>query len=211
MQAATNSHFEKFTIANSSHSNIQPDISFNTYSSDFMVTYFDSTDHKLPFLTNNLDLTTPNTWNIVSNGYNDSNIFTSPYPKVRMNYGQLEGMNVWSSEGLSSNRIALFDAPYSTYTSLIQEKYLPQSGSLKVYPNPSNQVISISFNIYEAEMVSIELCNLLGQPFEKITNQFYCAGNHVVQYEVSKLHSGNYMIIFVSNNYRIRKIISVIH
>jgi len=51
LHAATSSHFEKFSFTNAAHNNLQPDISFNSYNSTFMATYFDSTDRKLPFLT----------------------------------------------------------------------------------------------------------------------------------------------------------------
>ena len=116
LQAARTSHFKPLNIATSFNNELQPDICFNPYNSKFMVTYFDFTNKKLPFLTNDVNLANPNSWNVVSQGYNDNNNLVAPYPKVDLNIVQQNGMNAWISAGTGGNGIALFDAPYSTYT-----------------------------------------------------------------------------------------------
>jgi len=58
---ATNSEvFMAFTLDTTPDNKMQPDISFNLFDSTFMVTYFDSSMQKLPFITNNYNLSDPN-------------------------------------------------------------------------------------------------------------------------------------------------------
>ena len=52
LQSTLSSHFKPFSLTDSNHNCRTPDIAFNPYDFTFMVTYDDSTDKKLPFLTN---------------------------------------------------------------------------------------------------------------------------------------------------------------
>jgi len=87
LQATTTSHFRHLNIAGTSNNELQPDINFNLYNSTFMMTFFDSTEKKLPFLTNDVNLANPNSWNVNNQGYNDNSNLVAPYPKVDLNVG----------------------------------------------------------------------------------------------------------------------------
>jgi Secretion system C-terminal sorting domain len=192
LQAATTSHFSPLNIATSFNNELQPDICFNTYNSKFMVTYFDSTNKKLPFLTNDVNLANPNSWNVVSQGYNDNNNLVAPYPKVDLNIVQQDGMNAWISAGTGGNGIALFDAPYSTYTGVSENNIGTSAKLIGSYPNPCSNKIKISFELKNAGKVTINLMGIMGQPLGTVTDQIYSAGKNAVQYDVSGLPSGSY-------------------
>lgn len=201
LQAATTSHFRPLNIAATANNEIQPDISFNSYNSKFMVTYFDSTNRKLPFLTNDVNLANPNSWNVVSQGYNDNSNLVAPYPKVKVNFGQQDGINAWITEGTGGNGVAMFDAPYSTYTGVSGNSIGTSAKLIGSYPNPCHNTIKIAFELKNEGKVTINVMSIMGQPFGTVTNQTYSAGKHVVQYDVSNLPDGNYLYEFRSGDF----------
>jgi len=201
LQAATTSHFRPLNIAATANNELQPDICFNPYNSKFMVTYFDSTEKKLPFLTNDVNLTSPNSWNVVSQGYNDNSNLVAPYPKVELNFAQQDGMNAWIAEGTGGNGIALFDAPYSTYTGVSGHSTGTSAKLIGSYPNPGSRTISIAFDLKNAGKVTIDVMSIMGQLIGTITDQVYSAGKHAVQYDVSDLPNGNYLYKFRSGDF----------
>jgi hypothetical protein len=200
LQSTTTSHFRPLNIAATSNNELQPDISFNPYNSKFMVTYFDSTNKKLPFLTNDVNLANPDSWNVVSQGYNDNSNLVAPYPKVKVNSGQQDGMNAWIAEGTGGNGVAMFDAPYSTYTGISG-----QGGTtaklIGSYPNPCATTINIAFELKNAGKVTIDVMSIMGQPLGTVTNQDYSAGKHTVKYDVTGLPSGSYLYNFRSGDF----------
>jgi hypothetical protein len=201
VQATTTSHFRPLNIAATPNNELQPDICFNPYNSKFMVTYFDSTDKKLPFLTNDVNLTSPNSWNVISQGYNDNSNLVAPYPKVKVNFGLQDGMNAWISEGTGGNGIALFDAPYSTYTGVAGNSIGSSVRLYGSYPNPCNNAIKIVFGQKNAGRVTINVMGIMGQSLGTVTDQNYPAGKHVVQFDVSNLPDGNYLYKFRSGDF----------
>ena len=201
VQATTTSHFRPLNIAATPNNELQPDICFNPYNSKFMVTYFDSTDKKLPFLTNDVNLTSPNSWNVISQGYNDNSNLVAPYPKVKVNFGLQDVMNAWISEGTGGNGIALFDAPYSTYTGVAGNSIGSSVRLYGSYPNPCNNAIKIVFGQKNAGRVTINVMGIMGQSLGTVTDQNYPAGKHVVQFDVSNLPDGNYLYKFRSGDF----------
>jgi hypothetical protein len=203
VQATTTSHFKPLNIAATSNNELQPDISFNPYNSTFMMTYFDSTEKKLPFLTNNVNLANPDSWNVNSQGYNDNSNLAAPYPKVKLNFGQQDGINAWISEGTGGNGIALFDAPYSTYTGVSVHRI---GGSVKLYgsyPNPCSTTIRIAFELKNSGKVTINMIDIMGQTIGTVTDQVYSQGKHVIKYDVSALPDGNYLYRFRSGDFTV--------
>lgn len=196
LQATNHSKFKKLIISDSLHNNIQPDINFNPYDSTFMVTYFDSTTQKLPFLINNYNLINPNQWEVLSTGYNDSSNLSAPYPKVVLNMGQQQGADVWAAEGTGGHGIAMFDAQYSTYTGIAGNNKTDDSQSFRVFPNPCNSNITIYFDLQKPENVTISLYNLMGQREGIITDQYYQPGKHQLNCNITNLSPGSYLSIY---------------
>jgi hypothetical protein len=166
-----------------------------------MLTYYDETLETLPFLTNYVNLTNPDSWNIITNAYNDNINLVSPIPKVSLNYVQQAGMDAWISKGIYDNGIALFDSPYSTYTGISGNNATNDSQSFRVYPNPCNSDITISFELENTEKVTISIFNLVGQTEGIITDQNYPSGKHQLKSNITNLSPGSYICTFKSGDF----------
>jgi hypothetical protein len=90
-RAASSNHFTPFTLNLSTDSRQQPSINFNPYDSSFMVTYYDSTTNKLSFVKHNFNMNIPDSWQVLTSGYNDSTNIDAPYPKVVLNMNLQKG------------------------------------------------------------------------------------------------------------------------
>jgi hypothetical protein len=165
-----------------------------------MVTYYDSTAQKLPFLVNNYNLKNPNIWDVVSPGYNDSSNISAPYPKVEISSEMKKGADVWIAERSGGNEVAMFDAPYSTWTGVSRINNNDGSRLIATYPNPCNQKISIAFELKKTEFVTINVLSILGQYIATITDQSYTLGKNVIHYDVSNFPTGTYLYNFNSGD-----------
>jgi hypothetical protein len=67
------------------------------------------------------------------------------------------------------------------------------------YPNPFNPSTNIEFYMPQAGELSLEVFNLLGQKVATITNGFYAAGTHSMQFNASTLSSGVYVLMLRSS------------
>jgi len=201
LQSTLTSYFKPISFTNPVHENIQPDIAFNPFTSEFMATWYNATDQKLPFVTNNQNFQQPNDWTIVSAGYNDAPDLEDPHPKVRLDLSEQKGINAWRSEGTGGNGVALFDAEYSTWTGVSENNKTDGARLLKAYPNPCSSDVTICFELQKAEKVSVSLYNMIGQPEGIITDQYYSSGKHFVNYPVSNLPPGSYYYTFKAGEF----------
>jgi hypothetical protein len=201
VQATNSNNFNDFSVSSLSYNKLQPDVNFNPYNSTFMLTYFDSTEKKLPFLTNDVNLANPNSWNIISQAYNDNSNLITPYPKVKLNIGQQDGMNAWISEGVGGNGIAMFDAPYSNYTGISGNSTSALARLYGAYPNPCSNNIKIAFELKKTGKVTIHVFSIFGQLLGTVTDQAYSEGKHVVQYDVSDFPAGTYFYNFRAGDF----------
>ena len=161
-----------------------------------MVTYYNATTQKLPFHLHNFNLINPDSWQIISSGYNDNSNIASPNPKVALNFGQQEGSIVWAAESTGGNGIAMFDAPYSTYTGIFGNRLTDNSELFRIYPNPCNSVMTLEFDLSNPETVTITLYNLIGKQVGIIADQFYHDGRYLLKYDGTSLPTGSYLLSF---------------
>jgi hypothetical protein len=64
---------------------------------------------------------------------------------------------------------------------------------LKIYPNPSQNNTSLSFNIPRTGIVSVEILNVMGQVMDVLVSKQLCAGNHTLNWNVEDRPSGMYI------------------
>lgn len=70
-----------------------------------------------------------------------------------------------------------------------------------VYPNPTNNFITITYNINNNNAkVGIELYDLNGKKVDNIFNGVKNSGEHKLKYNLSRLPSGVYFVRFESDN-----------
>jgi len=166
-------------------------VNFNQFDSGFIVTYFNATSLKLPFLLNDLNMTTPNNRQVVSSGYNDSSDLTAPFPRIALNISKQQGAIAWIRDSNLGNGVAMFDAPYLITD--INDYESPISNiQLWVYPNPCSSSVNVAFDLKKAESLSGTIYNIVGKPVGILTNQLFSAGRHVLNYNIADLPQGSY-------------------
>lgn len=204
LQAATTFSFHKMDIVTSVNNEIQPNITFNHFDNRFYMTYYDSTEQKLPSSSNNYNFINPTAWTVVSAGYNDSTNLAVPFPKVIASENEKQPVYVWNAERANGNGMALFDAEYSTYTGISKEN--PQEMSLiTLYPNPCKSTLFLDLKSKKTIDISIDICDLTGQIVKKIPEYHYIPEQHQVTIDVSELPVGMYLLSLKYNDARIYK------
>ena len=69
------------------------------------------------------------------------------------------------------------------------------------YPNPFNPSTTIKYDIPQGGLVKLQVYNILGQLVKTLVNGYQSTGQHVVQFDASKLASGLYLYKLTSGNF----------
>jgi len=210
LKASSNGPFNLMNVATSVNNELYPDIAFNPYDSTFMVTYFDSTGLKLPFVVNNFNMADPNFWTVVSPGYNDNTNSSAPYPNVSLDFSKGAGCVVWNSGQTGNNGAAMFDAEYIYYTGASENRQNEFAKLFMVYPNPCSSSVTIAFELHNTERVTIILYSIVGQPLRILTDNQYEKGTHEINSDLSNLSEGIYNCFFKVGDFTSNNRISVV-
>ena len=118
-------------------------------------------------------------------GYNDQELQTRAYPKqgnsinVMINGHQVYPSLTWTGNGGRTKLKSFFSSTEAAETDNIPtDYYLGQN-----YPNPFNPGTTIEFSLPTSGNVEISIYNLLGQKVRTLTNQYFGAGNHIVEWD----------------------------
>jgi len=195
LQATTSNLFHVFNFTEPLVTNLQPNINFNPFDSTFMLTYFDSINHKLPFLINDFNMAFPNSWSHLTNGYNDSTNLTIPKPKVELNIGKHQGVCVWTADRTVSNGVSLFDSPYNIYLGIPGYKKTGTDGQFTIYPNPCRSSVTVAFQLENTEETTFRIYNLDSRSSGILINRKYLPGKYIETFDVSSLMPGVYIYI----------------
>lgn len=159
------SHFTnfwyRFDVVNTSENDLQPDVSWDITGQRFLATYYDSTNGKLPYITNTINMSTPSAWVTVNTQYNDvTNNLKAAYPRVESNYAAAgQGAFAWIAQN-GTDGVAMFDAEYNVTSVNEPETALSLNN---IYPNPASSFITIPYVNETNEMATISVYNQLGQ------------------------------------------------
>ncbi|MCX6248507.1 MAG: T9SS type A sorting domain-containing protein [Bacteroidetes bacterium] len=196
LRAASSNNFRKLNVSVTTDNEIQPYIEFNSFDNNFYVTYYDSTLQKLPMVKNQLNLTDPDSWNVISNGYNDSGNLSAPNPMIAVNPNEQNCASLWIADRENGNGVAMFDAQYSTYTDVPKISQNDIVTLFCVTPNPCSYNTSVQFELNRRENVSIEIYNKLGQSLKTIPSSTYEPGKHNMKVDISDIPPGSYYFSF---------------
>lgn len=199
--ASSSSSWTSFYIDASDDVTIQPDINFSPTNNNFLVTYFDSTTQKLPYVWQNFDMSDPSSWNLGTDAYNDSPGLTAPYPKVEINPVLSKTANVWIHDRSNGNGEALFDAKYSTNDGVQKNARNDAVTLFGARPDPCRESTCIGFKLERPENVTITLYDIYGQPEQVITDKPYNAGNYNEKADLSGLAAGSYYYTFKAGDF----------
>lgn len=98
----------------------------------------------------------------------------------------------------SSNNFYLDDINLTTVTDL-NEQY-GHALNLSVFPNPSNDQVSIAFDLLEDKNVEVTLTDVLGKTVKTISEQRLGNGNHTLNIAVDDISKGIYFVKVNVNN-----------
>jgi len=73
------------------------------------------------------------------------------------------------------------------------------------YPNPFNPSTAIKFGLPEAQFVSINIYDVLGNKLQTVVNENLQAGTYTYNFDASKYPSGIYFYSLTTNNSTITK------
>jgi len=197
LQSSNSFYFNPFTLNNPDSQNSQPNIAFNPFDSTFIITFFNSTNQRLPYLLHDYNMGNPNQWNIVTSGYNDDLNIPNPRPQVILNSQEKSGAVVWIKKNDIGRGVAMFDAFYSTYTR-IQEETSNHSRSVIAYPNPCHSSFTIEIKSELKHRITVDLYNLYGKKVIPSSNYQCISGINRIKINASQLSPGSYLCVIES-------------
>ena len=199
--AASSTNFQYTGIDTSTNYKNQPDIFFNSFDSTFMLTFYDSTNIRLPFLTKNVNLSNPGNWDVISNKYNTDNNLTAPHPEVILDYAKRSAAFTWIADRSGGSHAAMFDAQFNFPVGIREFENQENSFIYSLYPNPARTFVEVDFDLKEKENIIIKIYNPTGQLKGSLTNQSFQAGNSKLKLDVSKYLPGIYLFTIQAGNY----------
>ena len=98
--------------------------------------------------------------------------------------------NIYCPYEVPNNNIWTLDC-----SSLNNEENIPKEVNiLNTYPNPFNPILNINFLISEVANVKINIYDINGKLAQRLLNDIYNPGNHIVNWNASEFSSGTYFI-----------------
>lgn len=89
-----------------------------------------------------------------------------------------------------------YDGTFEYSEVILAEPVLPQSFMLyQNYPNPFNPLTTISFDLPGESLVSVYIYSMLGEKISTLISGSLAAGKHSIDFDASKLSSGNYVVL----------------
>lgn len=70
-----------------------------------------------------------------------------------------------------------------------------QVNKLNIYPNPTDSKLNVHFELLQKENISIFIYDINGSEILKLTEQFFDAGNHELNYNLTDLSCGIYFLV----------------
>jgi len=202
-------YWKRLDIINNSTSDMFPDITYDPGNDNFLAVYFDSTNRKLPYVINGMNLATPSTWQTINSQYNDNSNLSFPYPKVEINPVLNQVAHVWIADGSGNKGVAMFDAEY--YTGVGIENNLSINTSFNLQPNPANKFVNIQFKADGNTNVKICIYDIYGKLIKQQIAQNIQGENYNEIIDVSDLNNGIYLISIESSHNNISKRFVVSH
>jgi trimeric autotransporter adhesin len=103
-----------------------------------------------------------------------------------------------SAGGKSSLNIARWRQGISSVEN--QESVIPTVLNADVFPNPTSSSITMSFTLASAGMVTIDICDVLGNVVTSLGNEYRTEGNHTISWNSGDSAPGMYVAHLQSRN-----------
>jgi hypothetical protein len=184
-----------FPIASTSKNELQPAVSFNSWTNKFETTYLDSTDGQLPFAEKDLNLGTQSPWSFLTAQFNDQTTAVgSAQPRIVVSPLLRQAGFVWLTTNPGTGHgVAMFDGEYAGIATGISSTNQTVSNTVgNAFPNPANAMIRIPVSTEIAQPLLLEVYDLLGNSIRANELIGLSAGNQMIQLDVADLADGVY-------------------
>jgi hypothetical protein len=183
------------SIVNSGENDMFADISYDPNMNIFKAVYFDSTNIKIPYVNNDMNLTSPYLWTMIQGQINDAANITQPFPRVEINPVNNQVAHVWIADGTGVNGVAMFDAEYSSVSipTTINEK-----ANISIYPNPVRDQLNISIVSKSKDDITIKISDLTGKVIYTQISAIN-KGSNLIQINRAAIASGIYFVNIIGS------------
>ena len=86
-----------------------------------------------------------------------------------------------------------------------------ENGDLRVYTNPANSLLVVSYSLLEKNQVKISLYDITGREVGLISNEVKDKGDYKIEFDSEKLNNGIYFCKMQAGNMSMTKKIVVMH
>lgn len=193
-----------FVVASSLIKGVQLHAIYDPYNENFLMTYYDKINKKLPFCTKSL--TSPGAFApiVLQANYRDASTPSTVAVKPRVDINQFAGRVefAWNDSGAS-----MFESD-GIYVS-IDENNIESVSNLLLFPNPTTDYVNIAFNSISKQTIKLAIYDLNGRVVY-FKESDVMQGENLLNVYTKDLAQGQYVLIVSSfnNNYPIKLIIS---
>lgn len=202
-RAASNFNWARLDVSNASTYDMQPHIVFDPGNNNFLTVYYDSTNSKLPYKVNSMNLSSPSAWGTVIGQYNDlTTNLKQAWPRVDISPPLVKTVHVWNAEGTPARGVALFDAEY--LVTAFKDVYEPVITS-DIYPNPASSSFNLSLQLKNANDVTMEIYDAKGQLMKQEVYNNLGSNAEVKTINIDDLANGVYIVKLTSEKISVSK------
>jgi hypothetical protein len=194
-KACTSQNWTPFSISGTNENDLTPNTIFDPSTNNFLLTYLDSTNGRLPFAYQGFNMDSPNSWTFSSMQYNDqASQVKMANPHVVFNLKMALPGFVWINEGAGNqNGIAMFDAAYANLITGLRSSITRSEKHLNPWPNPASSTMQIPINTYTGEQIGISIYDILGnEVFSEIRNNL--AATEPLNLDIAEFPNGIYFV-----------------
>lgn len=184
-------YWNRLDIVNTGENDLQPDVTYDPGNNNFLAVYYDSTNGKLPYLVNEMNLVNPSTWTPITAQYNDvTTNLKGAWPRVEINPVVVQTAHAWIAEGANGYGIAMFDAEYNVTG--VHNNELASVSNL--YPNPAAGTVTLDYTVNKDAQATITVYNMLGETVDVRRPLNTGSGKYTEKFDVSGWANGVYTI-----------------
>jgi hypothetical protein len=195
-------HWTFNQVTSGSANSLEPNAGFNPATNDFLITYYDSTNGRLPYAEQGFNFGGSGSWNPLSAQYNDLNTnLKAAYPRMAVSPTLQQAAFVWNSENAATGHGAgMFDAEFAGVATGISPASVSVNQIGRIYPNPASSDMQIPVLLAQSVPVEMTIYDLLGNIIRPLQIVSVSSDTRSISVNVSDLADGIYFCHLSAGN-----------